>query len=495
MKKKFKVIIVLAVVAGIGFATISAIAKNAAAAAMAQSPRTITMQKGDLSYVVSVTGTVFSKTSTNVYSDVAAKVKTVHVEVGDRVQEGDLLAELDTADLEQSLAKSQASLLSQQATAQHALDMAKKDLENYKNNNKAEANTSVLMAESSLKSAEIAVDNAVSEVYRARKTMIDAREAWTGVRENNPNNFDDDDYGGGDLGDTYYASYKSAKNTYDRAQESLTQANASYEARQKDYEAAKVANIQGLEAREDGVKSAELANKFDVQHLDIKKLQEDIGKCNITAPVSGTITSVSAIEGAAVSGLVFVIQDTNELKIITNIKEYDVEMVTVGDAVTIKSDATGDKIYEGILSRIAPTSTVAAMGDQAVSNDKRVNSDSEYESYVTVVGEKEGLRIGMNTKLSIITDERKNVFSVPYEAVGQNDDGEFVIYVMETEGAGTVAVRELKVTIGMENDLFSEIQSSELIEGMVVYRDAAEGMAAYATNMVAGTDSGKASSV
>lgn len=49
----------------------------------------------DLESSVSATGTVESSDTTKVYSTLAYQVKSVLVEVGDTVQEGDLLAELD----------------------------------------------------------------------------------------------------------------------------------------------------------------------------------------------------------------------------------------------------------------------------------------------------------------------------------------------------------------------------------------------------------------
>lgn len=63
----------------------------------------------DLESSVSATGTVESSDTTKVYSTLAYQVKSVLVEVGDTVQEGDLLAELDAEPIENQIATQQTS--------------------------------------------------------------------------------------------------------------------------------------------------------------------------------------------------------------------------------------------------------------------------------------------------------------------------------------------------------------------------------------------------
>lgn len=63
----------------------------------------------DLESSVSATGTVESSDTTKVYSTLAYQVKSVLVEVGDVVQEGDLLAELDAEPIKNQIATQQTS--------------------------------------------------------------------------------------------------------------------------------------------------------------------------------------------------------------------------------------------------------------------------------------------------------------------------------------------------------------------------------------------------
>lgn len=68
------------------------------------------LEYADLESSISATGTVESSDTTKVYSALAYQVKSVLVEVGDIVKEGDLLAELDGEQIENQIATQKTSM-------------------------------------------------------------------------------------------------------------------------------------------------------------------------------------------------------------------------------------------------------------------------------------------------------------------------------------------------------------------------------------------------
>jgi len=100
---------------------------------------------------------------------------------------------------------------------------------------------------------------------------------------------------------------------------------------------------------------------------------------------------VIAREGAVGMGSLFVIEDTRNLKITARLREYDIGRIREGMYVTISSDATGDAVYSGTISRISPA---------AVAHSNVV----EFEIEVAVTSANTALRIGMSTRLNIILD-------------------------------------------------------------------------------------------
>ena len=116
----------------------------------------------------------------------------------------------------------------------------------------------------------------------------------------------------------------------------------------------------------------------------------------IRAPINGTVTDVIAREGAVGTGRLFVIEDTDHLRIMIRLRQYDMGRIRPGMNVVITSDATGITEYAGVISRINP----AAIQSTGTGSSSVV----EFEAEVLVVSQNTGLLIGMNTRLSIILE-------------------------------------------------------------------------------------------
>jgi len=425
--------------------------------------RTIALEKDTLTQAVSATGMVYSSQSTEVYSSLSYPVGTVHVAVGDRVDEGDVLAELDTSALESDIAQKKAATSVSQATANQNLATAQKDLETYKYNTENGYDSSLLSAESSVTTAELDVQTAELEVQAASQDLSAARRNLRDARNG------EGDYEEAEATDSQISALRDTvvqkETALEKAQTNLERVGASLEKAKSSLESTKVTTGDSLSTYEDKVKNAQLGTNFNDQWISIQKLEADLEKGAIIAPVSGTITQVKAVEGGSGNGLLFVIQETESLKVIANIKEYDIASVSIGDKVTIKADATGEQVFEGTLSKIAPTSTLTAGGATQTS------TDSEYESEIAVASTQTGLRVGMNTRLSIITQEKKNVYAVPYEAVGTNEAGEPVVYIAAEQEDGSYIAEAVMVDTGLETDLYVEISSDSFTDGMLVIKN------------------------
>ena len=173
----------------------------------------------DLESSVSATGTVESSDATKVYSTLAYQVKSVLVEVGDVVREGDLLAELDGEAIENQIATQQtsmevasgsagaqvqsaydayenfkqgldaglnASLISAQSQVDNAYDAyvkASNAYERYKENVKLGENTQVLSVEAQRNSAATALDQAETALDTANEAYRTAKDAYEALPE------------------------------------------------------------------------------------------------------------------------------------------------------------------------------------------------------------------------------------------------------------------------------------------------------------------------
>lgn len=617
---------------------------------------TETLQQMDLKNTISLTGTVETQTGRKVYSTLNYPVEAVNVEVGDVVQEGDVLAKLKTDDLQLDIAQQQAAVAASKNQAAHQIEVSRKAYENAKENYEngldssaisaeqgvTQAENSVTQSRYSLESAKLQVDSAEAAVrdaeenYRitrnqldgnvtdaqkalnkAKEALSDAQTAYNqavaGVEgqiaeaeanfaqikadydmqkatydniagqliENvkkaneglkqaeeelkkytdaNPNDED------GQLS-TYQGAVDRAKQgvteaqqeqlrekeafqaieaTYNRAQTDLAtvkssiygqttsaqsavasaqggvasaeaQLDAAKDARQgaslnqleqgvgtanravdsaevqkdiakaqldaakqsaetakQQQEATKNAIEQQIESLQDSLVGSQLAAESNrAQEIAIQKMQNTLEDASITAPVSGVVTAVYAKVGEPGNGLLFVVEDTESLKVKTRIKEYDIANVQVGMPVTIKSDATGDKEISGTITYIAPAAVKSDTGSTQTSSN---NSNVEFEAEVQVNDKDSGLRIGMNTRLTVLLEEKQDVFGVAYDSVVKKQDGTNVLYVAEPESAegkdaSAYVVTEVPVTTGLETDLYIEVSGSGIQNGMSIITD------------------------
>ena len=234
-------------------------------------------------------------------------------------------------------------------------------------------------------------------------------------------------------------------------QTTYQQAQAAYEQAQTAYDQAVKTQETAQETCDDALESYNKSSESD----ELTDLQEQLEQCTLTAETSGRVTAVNATVGSMIDGAAATIQNTDSLKVAITIPEYDIESVQVGMTARITSDVT-DKEVSGTLTQISPTATGGG------------SSSSSFAAEVTINDADSGLLIGTNAKVEIILSTTEDVFSVPLDAIGENEAGESVIYVQTGETDGEPVFEEMVVTVGEQNDYYAQISGAELEEGMVV---------------------------
>ena len=135
-----------------------------------------TVQKGDLEDLVTATGTVQPRDYVDVGAQVSGQLKKLYVEVGSRVEAGDLLAEIDPTVLKATVDGRRASLRNQQATLldrQSALELAQLQATRQKNLMAADATTkeSLQVAEASLRSAHAQIAAVTAQIEQTQSQL------------------------------------------------------------------------------------------------------------------------------------------------------------------------------------------------------------------------------------------------------------------------------------------------------------------------------------
>lgn len=171
----------------------------------------------------------------------------------------------------------------------------------------------------------------------------------------------------------------------------------------------------------------------------------------ITAPIAGTISSISVVEGMSVDGelqKVAVIQNQINPLATFNLSEIDVSRVKVEQKATITLDSLPDKTFTGKVASIDRTGIVTS----GVTNYPLIIR------FDTMVSE---ILPNMTATAEIIIEAKQNVFWVPSQAV-KSQAGQTIIKVLVNGKP-----QERQVEVGLETTSQAEILSG-LSEGETI---------------------------
>lgn len=520
MKKGTKIFLILAVVIVVIAAALIGLVRagQSALQAMTTGAASYTaLERMDLTNTLSVSGNIQSADVKKVYQEAAGagKALQVNVEVGDTVAEGDVLCVFDSTDLEKDYEKSRLQAEQSEKSAQISLDSA----QNSYNTGVIAQEQAVRAAQQNLEAMQDALTTAEEqyndalEDYNSGKLELtlqvdaeytQAQYAYTSAKkvsndlylamrekehaaENEPDNAE------------AQQEYAAARAEYEAAQVQTDNAKAAFDAAREVYENkdtqvesllddyrdavtdaqenvsdAEVALQEAEEQRElalhgysNSVSSAQIAADQTVTEMNLADAQENIDKCTVTAPAAGTVTAVYVNEGEsnASGSLLFVIENLEELEIVTSVREYDIASLAVGMPAEIKTDATGDTVYSGQVKDIAITAQKDAYGNTVSS------SNAEFDVTLSVDPGEGGLLVGMNGRATITTDSTEGVLAVLYSSLGYDENGAPYVMAARPQDDGTLVVEKVPVETGVETDFEVEVISDALAEGDLILDD------------------------
>lgn len=419
----------------------SAMAEN-----QVQEQSSISLKKMDLTKSISATGTIGSSQSRTVSAEVnGVRVKKVCVKAGDTVQKGDTLVKFDESDLKKALSEAEQSLSDTREEAERNLSSARKQLSEAKESyseRKEEAAAKVTESKKELRSAK-------KQVTKLNEQISEEQDAETKKR---------------------------LQEQLAKAEETVKQAESAYESAKESRKNEEKQNKNIVENAENAVETAQSNHKKSIREAEkqVEDASAALEKCAVTAPISGIVTAIGLEEGEVYNGSdILQIDDDSSYVISTTVDEYDISNVKEGQRVVILTEATDEEEIEGEITFVAPTtgsSSLSATNAQSTAGtgvSSTASSSSGYEIKIDVKTEDERLRMGLTAKCSIVLEEVRDVYAVPYDAIHENAEGFSVVYVSGNTAEGK-SFTEIPVEKGMESDYYVEISGDQLKEGMEI---------------------------
>lgn len=400
------------------------------------------LSKGEVINSVSVLGEIKSQDSTNIYSTMNNSIKEVKVKEGDKVKAGDVLAILDSADLEKDIEQSIAAADAEEASDKTQTDTTQKTYEEELYLHDNNLNSDVKDAEEALNVAKINLDDK-KKTYEKNETLFNSGAI--------------------------------TESDFDKAKIDFDTANSEYEKAKVALESTKTKADEALNTAKGNYETAQAKGSDRSKRIGIEKQQQQLEACTIKATTDGTVTRVDAVVGNSGNGILFEIEDLDNIEITVPIKEVDIANVKAGQRVEIKTDATGEEVIPGEVISVSPVAqkgSIPQTQNKADSQSDQTSSDGDFEAKVKIDDANENIKVGMSARVNIITSEKSDIYAVSSESIVEKN-GNKSIYIAEKSGKkpNEYIVREVPINIGLESDFNVEISGDGIMDGVMVIND------------------------
>ena len=349
--------------------------------------RTALVEKGEVNSFLKVTGVVEANETVRVTSEIMGQAKEVKVKDGEEVNKGDILIALGDEQIKIQVAQAQATLDSVQASYDKIKSGARPQ--------------EIKQAESALLQAKLNRDSVEENYLRMEKLFFEKA-----ISEQ---------------------QYEQAKNQYEIA-------DVQYQSAQESYELV----IEG--AAEEDIKSVEAQVRQTKSALDMTKYQ--LKNTQITAPISGKVTSITVSSGEMVSPSVPLLSiiDVSRIFVKLGISEKDISKIKEGQKVSLEIDAFPEGKFQG----------------EVVSKGVAVDQISKtLEVKIEILQPEVDIPVGVFARGDILVKTNQDALIIPSNALTRKKDGIYV-YVIE-EGIA----RQKEVVLGIIQD-----ERVEILEGL-----------------------------
>jgi HlyD family secretion protein len=444
-KKAFWIILIVLILAAGGGYAYYALVYEPGQATPEPVITTTQVRQGDVVISVSGSGTLVPTSEATLGFETSGYLEEVYVAAGDRVKEGDVLAKMETDELELAVTE-----------ADTKVRLAQIDLDNTL---AGPTDAELASAEAAIKNAQVAlqvaqisynsdlnsdVDSAASAYYL---TYLSRSEKYVAAQEA---------YAAGKISQS---EYEEATNKWRQAEadlndalknaglEQIEAANSVDQARNSVYQAQERLDDLQSGATDEEIRQAQLT--LDQAQLALDDARADLEAATLRAPFDGTVTEVTALPGEYIGKSSFItLAALDEPLLEFWVEESDMSGVVVGNRVEISFEALPDETFSGVVTQVDPTLVTV---DRTLAVQAFASIDTSSYS-----GDLLG---GMNAEVDVISAEARDVLIVPLQALRELGDDKYAVFVVGSDGE----LEMRPVEVGLK-----DLVNAEIISGLKV---------------------------
>ena len=409
--------IVLVLIVG-GIVIVTNNQRSAAQAAARSTVQLGRVTEATLSSTIDSSGSIIPETKATLPFGTSGTVTKVNVQPGDRVKKGDVLAELDTSDLELQIAQQQQAYLIQQATYSMTLQPDPGAVLAAQN---AVTNAAAAYKVAQQKYTSSATDQvliACNNVDNALQSYNDAQTAYN----NYVSNWRVQVNGTADIS-PQKSRLDSAKAAYDQTVANCNLAksgvnNSGVQSAGAQLQQAKDSLDALLHPSDHTAETAKI--QLDQAKLAIDQAQRQLDNAKIIAPFDGVVTAVTAAVGGPSSGTI-VLADDSKLHVGMLVDETQIGQIKAGLPAEVSFDALPTTTLTGTVTIVNPAGTVS----QGVVN---------YLVRIDLNPTKDPVKLDMTANGRVILDTHQNVMAVPAAAIRTDPKGGYYVNIVDSNG-------------------------------------------------------------
>ncbi|MEH2164962.1 MAG: efflux RND transporter periplasmic adaptor subunit [Nostoc sp.] len=369
---------------------------------------TVPVSAQNVTLRITASGKVVPVQSVNISPKNPGVLSQLYVQQGDRIQQGQILARMDSASVEAQRSQYRANLAQSQAQLAQALAGSRPQEIAQAKARLAQAQAQLAAAKAGNRPQEIAqsqsqVDAAQAKVIYTSEQVKRYQYLYKEGAENKQ------------LLDQAISEDKSAKASLEEIKKRLSLVQSGTRIEEIDQRQAAVNEARAaLLLLQDGTRSEEIVQRQAAvasAEAQLKGVQVQLDETIIRAPLSGIVTQKYAEPGAFVTPTTSastsasatsssIVAVARGLEILAQVPEADIGRIKQGQEVEIVADAYPDRVFKGHVRLIAPEAVV----EQGVTSFQvRVALDTGTDK----------LRSGLNVDLTFLGDRVNNALVLP----------------------------------------------------------------------------------
>ena len=381
--------------------------------------QTASATKGDLTSVVTASGEITPRTYINLGANAQGLITDVMVKEGDRVRRGQVVARIESIQASADVQAQRASVASAEADS-------------------AAAEAGLKVQDDTIRTQQATIDRSSADLDLAKVNF-----------------------------DRYQQLYKAG-----------VVPKADFDQRKAAYDSA-VAALREAQTRMDQLKSQKAQSQAQIQssqrrvaqaQAGLTRVNDILAKHDVIAPLDGIVTNlpvrigetvVPGIQNSAASS-VMTIADMSLITAEVKVDETDIVNLELGQKADVSIDAIPDKKFSGHVIEIGNTAILRSTGQVASSSATSSTEAKDFKVVVALDNPPDEIRPGLSCTAKIVTATRREVLSIPIQALTVRQKGEL---------EDAAASKQKQKDTGRPVDLAQQKERKEEITGVFVVKN------------------------